>query len=250
MNVTGAQLRAWLRRPWVIAVLAVAGVLALLWIGAAVVIHGPEDLAAGHPSGATPSAPGTATSAEGAVTPAAATSPGPIARPVRSDDDLARVCDGWYYPQSPKFAGRAPHQISVGVIDSALAPRRHMLSAVRVPDQKESVWRAWTPDNAAKSQLVACVDLTKAGKRLRTCKYPNQKPATIALDQGVYRVRLYEAATGRKLLDKPVTGADGNCPSVVFPAEGDSLYSEVNDNQLYGLLRVFVMKQFAAKKSK
>ncbi|MFI5893464.1 hypothetical protein ACIA5D_25505 [Actinoplanes sp. NPDC051513] len=229
--------------PWMIAALAVVGVLALLGAGVAWVAAGGDgdDNATGRTPDATWSAPSASTQdAEAAVPPAG---PRPSTYPVRTGNDLARVCDGWYYPQSPKFAGKAPHQISVGVVDSVLAPSRHMLSAVRVPEQKESIWRAWVPDNPAKSQLVACVDLTKAGKPLRNCKYKDQTPPMIALSQGVYRLRLYEAATGRKLLDKPVTGADGDCPSVVFLADGDSLYSEVNDTQLYGLLKGFVMRK-------
>ncbi|WP_433367299.1 hypothetical protein ACQPZX_39355 [Actinoplanes sp. CA-142083] len=228
--------------PWMVAVLAVVGALVLLGAALAQVVDfgdSGDSLANGQAGAGASPGPGPAASAGGS----ASAPTGPSTYPVRAGGDLGRVCDGSYYPQSPKFAGKAPHQISVGVVDSVLAPRRHMLSAVRVPDQRESIWRAWTPDNAAKSQLVACVDLAKAGKRLRTCKYSDRTPATVALDQGVYRVRLYEVATGRKLLDKPVTGADGNCPSVVFLADGDSLYSAVNDTQLYGLLRPFVMKK-------
>ena len=57
------------------------------------------------------------------------TGPRAATYPVRNDDDLARVCDGWYYPQSPKFAGKAPHQISVGVVDSLRTAMSCELSA-------------------------------------------------------------------------------------------------------------------------
>jgi len=171
------------------------------------------------------------------------TGPRAATYPVRTNDDLARVCDGWYYPQSPKFAGKAPHQISVGVVDSVKLPNRHIMAAVTVPDLRESIWRAWLPENPGKTQLVACVDLTRSGSKLKTCKYADPKPETVGLSQGFYRLRVYEAATGKKLLDKPVTGENEKCPSVVFLAEGESLYSEVDDRQLYQLLKGFVMKK-------
>ena len=183
-----------------------------------------------------PTGPGAGPS-EGPTGPRAST------YPVRTGDDLARVCDGWYYPQSPKFTGKAPHQISVGVVDSVKLPSRHILAAVTIPDLRESIWRAWIPENPGKTQLVACVDLTRSGSRLKSCKYDDPKPETIGMTQGFYRLRLYEAATGKKLLDKPVTGANEKCPSAVFLAQGEGLYSEVDDRQLYELLRGFVMKK-------
>jgi hypothetical protein len=176
--------------------------------------------------------------------PAPETSAGPRAStyPVREDDDLARVCDGWYYPQSPKFAGKAPHQISVGVVDGVVLPSRHMKSSVSVPDLQESIWRAWMPEDPAKSQLVACVDLVRSTGKLKGCTYDNPSPETVDLKKAFYRLRLYETATGRKLLDKQVTGEDEKCPSIVFLVGGESLYSEVSDRQLYEALRTYVMK--------
>jgi hypothetical protein len=162
--------------------------------------------------------------------------------PVREDDDLARVCDGWYYPQSPKFAGKAPHQISVGVVDGVVLPSRHMLSSVSVPDLDESIWRAWMPENPARSQLVACVDLVRSAEKLKRCTYDDPSPETADLKKAFYRLRLYETATGRKLLDKQVTGEDEKCPSIVFLVGGESLYSEVSDRQLYEAFRSYVMK--------
>jgi hypothetical protein len=118
-----------------------------------------------------------------------------------------------------------------------------MLSSVQVPDLRESVWRAWMPEKPAKTQLVACVDLAKAGATLRTCKYNDAGPQTLSLKQGTYRLRLFETATGRKLLDKPVAGQDKKCPVIAFVAQGDFLYSQVEDKQLYTLLKGFVMKK-------
>jgi hypothetical protein len=174
----------------------------------------------------------------------AATAGGPRAAntAVREDDDLAKVCDGWYFPKSPKFGGKAPHQISVGVVDSTTLTSRHVMSSVDVPDTRN--WRAWMPENPAKTQLVGCVDLVGTGATVKSCKFDDPKPQTIALARATYRVRLFEAATGRKLLDRPaVDGGDVDCPSVVFLAGGESLVTEVSDRQLYDLFRAYVMKK-------
>ncbi|GIF17996.1 hypothetical protein BJ973_009038 [Actinoplanes tereljensis] len=164
--------------------------------------------------------------------------------PVRDDKDLARVCDGWYYPQSPKFAGKAPHQISVGVVDSVALPSRRILSSVSVPDLTESIWQAWIPRDPAKSQLVGCVDLVKTGGTAKSCKFDDPKPETVVMKKATYRVRLFEAATGKQLLDKAsVNGEDEDCPSVVFLMGNESLLSQVGDRQLYEFYRPYVMKK-------
>jgi hypothetical protein len=164
--------------------------------------------------------------------------------PVREDDDLNRVCDGWYYPQSPKFAGKAPHQISVGVIDSTALPSRNIMSSVSVPDLRESIWRAWMPTDPTKTQLVGCVDLVKTGGTLKSCKFDDPKPEKIAMKRATYRVRLYETATGKKLVDKAaVTGEDEDCPSLVFLMGNEPILSKVGDRQLYEFFRPYVMKK-------
>ncbi|GIM91774.1 hypothetical protein [Paractinoplanes toevensis] len=164
--------------------------------------------------------------------------------PVREAEDLGRVCDGWYYPQSPKFTGKAPHQISVGVIDSTALPSRRMMSSVSVPDLKESIWRAWIPSDPAKTQLVGCVDLVSTGGTVKSCKFDDPEPEKIAMKKAVYRVRLFEAATGRQLLDKAkVNGEDEDCPSLVYLMDGESMLSKVGDRQLYEFYRPYVMKK-------
>ena len=237
---------------WAVVTVVVVAVLALVGSGiynAAVGFRRAQDQfdtleardrAATEPH--TPFGTGPATDPSESVEPSP-TGPRAATYPVRDDDDLARVCDGWYYPQSPKFTGKAPHQISVGVIDSVLMPSRHIMAAVTVPDLRESVWRAWIPEKPGATQLVACVDLTRSGSKLKSCKYDDPKPETIDMKQGFYRLRLYEAATGKKLFDKPLTGEDEKCPIAVFLAQGESLYSEVDDRQLYELLKGFVMKK-------
>jgi hypothetical protein len=191
-----------------------------------------------RPAGATP------TPTETAPEETAPTGPRASTYPVRDAKDLGRVCDGWYYPQSPRFAGRAPHQISVGVVDSTALPSRHMMSSVSVPDLKESIWRAWIPSDPAKTQLVGCVDLVRTGGTVKSCKFDDPKPEKIAMKKAVYRVRLFEAATGKQLLDKAtVNGEDEDCPSLVYLMGDESLLSKVGDRQLYEFYRPYVMRK-------
>ncbi len=241
------------RTPWVIAAFVVIPILVL----GAVCVGGLSFLSSvmsekggtgtetqGVPfGGRTPEAwPSVAPSAEPSEEPSGAGGPRPSTYPVREDDDLARVCDGWYYPQSPKFAGPAPHQISVGVVSTVAARNRFMKSSVAVPELKESIWRAWLPEHPAKSQLVGCVDLIRTGGKLKSCKF-DDPPDTVPMKQAFYRVRLYETATGRKLLDRQLTGEDEDCPSIVFLIGEHTIYSEVGDRQLYEQFRSYVMKK-------
>ncbi|GAA0587907.1 hypothetical protein GCM10010172_86130 [Paractinoplanes ferrugineus] len=234
-------------RPWMVVVAAVAGVLLCGGGGAfavtRVVAFGAERDEAGRagPAGvaSVPSAPPVGASPGASATPVG---PRAGAGAVRGDDDLGRVCDGWFYPTSPRFAGKAPHQITVGVVDSKALPSRHVKSSVDVPDLRN--WRAWTPADPARTQLVGCVDLAGVGETVRTCKFDDPEPKTPALRKATYRVRLFETATGRKLLDKSaVDGADQDCPSVAFLVGGEPLASTVSDRQLYELFRPYVMRK-------
>jgi hypothetical protein len=99
------------------------------------------------------------------------------------------------------------------------------------------------PTDPKKSQLMGCVDLERAGGRLKKCTFDDPKPETIAMKQAFYRVRLYEVATGKKLLDKKVTGEDEDCPPLVFLVGDKNIYSEVGDRQLYELFRPYVMRK-------
>lgn len=124
--------------------------------------------------------------------------------PVREANDLARVCDHWYYPQSPKYTGKAPHPISVGTVDSKEFTTRYMSAFVDIPyELGATVQKAWAPSKPAKSQLMACVDLASTGtKVLKNCKFDDPKPAKLPMKTAAYHLSLYEVATGRKLLDK------------------------------------------------
>ncbi|MET0426090.1 MAG: hypothetical protein ABW046_19630 [Actinoplanes sp.] len=194
-----------------------------------------------------PDDPSAAPSLESDETPGpAVTGPRPSTYPVREADDLGRVCEGWYYPQSPKYAGKAPHQINVGKVTSKDFDSRLVSSFVSVPyNLSEKTRDAWWPKDPGKSQLMACVDLKKTGAQLKTCKFDDPKSdiTKVPLKQGVYQLRLYEVATGKKLLDKPVTGEGEDCPPMVLLGADRSIYSEVDDRQLYELLRKYVMKK-------
>ncbi len=164
--------------------------------------------------------------------------------PVREHDDLNRVCDGYYYPQSPKFAGRAPHQIAVGVIDRKDLPSRIVMSSVDVPySLDEKAWRAWMPTDAAKTQLMVCVDLVSTGKQVRKCTYRDPDTEQIPLVRATYQVRLHEVATGRKLVDKKVAGNDDECPSMILLGSDRKIYTNVADRDLYEMFRSYVMKK-------
>jgi hypothetical protein len=232
-----ARTPAWRGKPWV-----VAAVVGLLVCGGGA-FAASRVISVGGASGAAPvvGVSGSVSGSVGASASAGAGGSRASATPVRADDDLARVCDGWYFPKSPKFAGKAPHQISVGVVDSTALPSRRVRSSVEVPDRKN--WRAWVPVNPAKSQLVGCVDLAGVGETVRSCKFDDPGPRTVALKRATYRVRLFETATGRKLLDRAAVGGDDrNCPTVAFLTGGESLVTAVGDKQLYELFRPYVMK--------
>ncbi|MCP2327571.1 hypothetical protein HDA40_006078 [Hamadaea flava] len=162
--------------------------------------------------------------------------------PVATAADLDGVCRGWYYPQSPALTGSAPHPITVTVLDEVFKTRNQP-SSIEVPDgTAKSLRAAWQPADLTKTQIVACVDFAAAGKSLGTCKFTTPKPTTVAFAEGVYKVTAYEVATGRKLLDVRLTGAEKDCPAAaIVPAEGEIvLHSSVTDRQLYSQLHALV----------
>jgi hypothetical protein len=162
---------------------------------------------------------------------------------VREDEDLDRVCDQWYYPTSPKYAGAALHQISIGVVSDRTSKSRFMNKFVAPYSLGTAAQNAWRAENPAKSQLMACVDLVSVGGQAKKCKYTDPKPDTVALRRGNYQLRLFEVATGRKLIDKKLVGEDEECPSMVFVGTDKTIYSKPTDRQLYELLRPYVVKK-------
>lgn len=64
----------------------------------------------------------------------------------------------------------------------------------------------------------------------------------VALLRSGWRLRVYEMATGRKLLDKAMTGDNQKCPYVVLVGADRKIYAEVSDRALIAALRNLVMK--------
>ncbi|SNY57116.1 hypothetical protein SAMN05421748_11860 [Paractinoplanes atraurantiacus] len=196
------------------------------------VLAGYQVLAGGSGEQAPPTAWTGPSTAASASTPAG---PHPSASPVKRADDLALVCEGLYYPKSPRYAGRAPHQISVGVTDSLTGGPHRMRAALDIPHSLTKPLRdAWLPSDPTKSQLVACLTLTKNGTAIKKCD-------TLQLARGVYTLSLYEVATGRRLMQKQLFGDAATCPNVVPVGAGPTLPSTVSDKVLYQQLKNFVV---------
>ncbi|MFF5079348.1 hypothetical protein ACFY36_20010 [Actinoplanes sp. NPDC000266] len=218
-----ATARMWANPPrWVIPVSAVAVVLVAVIAGGKVL--------GGRGGDALP-ATWTSPPATASASPAG---PHPSASPVRRADDLALVCEGLYYPKSPRYTGRAPHQISVGVTDTTTGGSHRIRAALDIPySLTKPVRDAWLPSDPTKSQLVACLTLTKNGTPIRKCD-------THELARGVYTLSLYEVATGRRLLRKQLFGDAATCPNVVPVGAGPTIPSAVSDKVLYQQLQKFV----------
>ncbi|MET0418643.1 MAG: hypothetical protein ABW022_21725 [Actinoplanes sp.] len=235
----------WVIPVVIVSVLALFGCLSA--IGASV-MRQSDRVAADLPSrellpDVDPSAPDATGTPDAEETESEPAGPKASSYPVREHNDLNRVCDEWYYPQSPKFAGKAPHQIAVGVVDRKDFPSRIVRSSVSVPySVNEKAWRAWMPTDAAKTQLMVCVDLVSTGKQVKKCTYEDPKDEKIPLIRGTYQVRLFEVATGRKLVDKRVTGNDEQCPSMILLGSDRTIYTGVDDRDLYEMFRSYVMK--------
>jgi hypothetical protein len=89
-------------------------------------------------------------------------------------------------------------------------------------------------------RLVACVDLTQTGKKIKTCKFDEGQK--IPMREAKYRLALYEVATGKKVLEKTLTGEDEECPFMVLLGADRNVYSQVGDRQFYETLKKYVEK--------
>lgn len=165
--------------------------------------------------------------------------------PVADVDDLSQVCDGdTYYPQSPKYQGKAPHPLAIMLKDRKDLSSRIQHPIYGVPySSAKSRESAWNPRTTpTKVQLVACVDLVSSGPKLKTCKFDDPKPDTLPLKRGFYQLALYDVATHRQLLSKRLTGDDRVCPSFVLLGSDRTLYTGVSDRQFIQTLKPFVEK--------
>jgi hypothetical protein len=217
-------------------------------VGSYFLLRSPKTTASG-PMTATPLSP----TADDSPSPSASAAPieteepvqqGPQASayPAEEIDDLTRVCDeNVYYPELPKRAGKAPHPLALFIGDG---------SGLRYQDGtyyfsqglSKTVEQSWAPSDPRKVQMVACLDRVSVGAKIRSCKYDDPKPETLTLLRANWRLRVYEAATGRKLLDKRMAGDDQTCPYVVLVRADKKIYAEVSDRAKVAALRNLVNK--------
>ncbi|MET8911291.1 hypothetical protein [Micromonospora sp. NPDC004551] len=200
---------------------------------------------ASEPAREAPPAPSTGRGPAATAAPETSAEPvqeGPEASayPAEEISDLNRVCDdNVYYPQSPKRAGKAPHPLVLLIGDG---------SGLRYQDGtyyfsqglSKKVEQTWAPEAPTKVQMVACLDRVGSGATIRRCKYDDPKPLTLTLLKASWRLRVYEVATGRKLLDKPMTGDDQACPYVVLAGPDKKIYAKVSDRAAVAALRKLV----------
>ncbi|MET7750362.1 hypothetical protein [Micromonospora sp. NPDC005367] len=74
------------------------------------------------------------------------------------------------------------------------------------------VEQTWTSNEPAKVQIIACPDRVSTGSTIRRCKFDDPKPDTATLVRAGWRLRVYEVATGRELLDKVMPEDDQEMP--------------------------------------
>ncbi|MBM0235735.1 hypothetical protein JNW91_30625, partial [Micromonospora sp. STR1_7] len=206
-----------------------------------------EETAASGPKATAPAGPSTGGGPTASATPTPVEEPvvqGPQASayPAEKIEDLNRVCDeDVYYPELPKRAGKAPHPVVLLLADTP---------GLRYKDDgyyydlglSKKVEQTWASEDPRTVQMVACLDRVSAGSTIRTCKFDDPKPQTLPLVRTSWRLRVYEAATGRKLLEKTMTGDDQKCPYVVMVGADRKIYAEVSDRAAIAALRNLVTR--------
>ncbi|HWS36552.1 MAG TPA: hypothetical protein VN408_27930 [Actinoplanes sp.] len=162
-----------------------------------------------------------------------ASGPQPVGQPVRTENDLDLVCADRFYPSAPRYGGAGPHPVLISEGEAAVPDSRSTRTLNRAAFAGSTVQRrTWAPD-PERAQIVACLDLTGPGRKIRDCRTAD---GTLPLVEGRYRLAVYEVATRRRILQKTVTGTDRSCPFVILRIAGDTLHSAVRDQQLYDLL--------------
>ena len=162
---------------------------------------------------------------------------------VKKSEDFERVCDRWYFPKQPKYStALSPHPIAISVRDRKDLPYRTNKGYVGIPyDAPPAIKNAWEPKDPTKVQLVACVDLvTTDTAKVKTCPIDKPKPSKITMKEGRYRLQVYEAATRRKIFDTKLTGENETCPLFIFIGNDRNVYSALEDRQLTEALERFV----------
>jgi hypothetical protein len=172
------------------------------------------------------------------------TGPQPAASPAKDIYDLNAVCDdNAFFPDAPKHAGKAPHPVALLIKDGESAVRwnnrTYYLDDIGTGKAAENTWG---PNSPAKVQLAACLDRTSAGSKLRTCKYDEPEPDTLTLYRASWRLRVFEVATRKQLLDKKLASNETACPFSVLVGPDKKIYAEVSDHTLVSTLKSLVTK--------
>lgn len=133
-------------------------------------------------------------------------------KPIEHVYSLRTLCNtpARFYPDGAAYTGAAPHPIMVFAAQDSVG-----LDEVHVdypaPPQ-------WSPQDATKVQLVACLKDVESGPFITDCKFTS---ATVPLYQGHYRGPVFEVRTGKKVGSVAVDGITGpKCPSAVL-TKGD-----------------------------
>ncbi|WP_410811188.1 hypothetical protein [Micromonospora sp. 067-2] len=189
-------------------------------------------------TGGSPTASGLPDQSEEPV----AQGPQASAYPAEKTEDLDRVCDeDIFYPELPKRAGKAPHPVVL--LLSEYPGLRYQDSGYYYDlGLSAKVEQTWAAKDPRKVQMVACLDRVGTGSTIRSCKFDDPKPQTVQLVRTTWRLRVYEAATGRKLLDRKMNGDDQKCPYVVMVGADRKIYAEVSDRAAIAALRTLVTK--------
>lgn len=172
--------------------------------------------------------------------PAEQQGPRASAYPAEEIRDLNRVCDeDIYYPESPKRAGKAPHPV-VLLVDDGSGLRYQDGTYYFSQGISTRVEQTWAAEDPREVQMVACLDRVSAGSKIRTCRYDDPKPDTATLVRAQWRLRVYEVATRRKLLEKAMPGDDQACPFIVMVRADKKIYATVSDRAVVAALRNLV----------
>jgi hypothetical protein len=162
------------------------------------------------------------------------------AYPADHVDDLDRVCDdNVFYPDSPKRTGKAPHPVVLLVADGS-GVRFQNGTYYFAEGLSKKVEQTWASNDPRKVQMVACLDKVGTGSKIRSCRYDKPKAETVTLWRARWRLRVYETATGRRLLDKAMAGDDQACPYTVLVYPDKKVYAEVSDRAVIAVLRNLV----------
>ncbi|GAA1591232.1 hypothetical protein [Actinoplanes couchii] len=224
---TGRSPRTARNRTLIVSALLAATLIACLGTAVHLFLRINEPSSAERPPPPPPPRPGASMSGP------AGGGPRPVAQPVRTENDLDMVCADRFYPSAPRFRGSAPHPVMISEGEETGADFRSTRTLNRAAFAGSATQRrTWAPD-PERAQIVACLDLTGPGRKIRDCRAGD---GTLPLVEGRYRLAVYEVATRRRILQKDLTGTDRACPFVIRTGAGDTLHSAVKDQQLYDLL--------------